>query len=93
MVLVMRKYTHFVGANLSEEQFQQYQVLLKRFGKTWRATKSEHFRELIRRLSSELTFETKWDNQPFDSFDEPEAEEQEHVEGPDPEVVVGESEE
>jgi hypothetical protein len=54
--------------------------------KSWRATKSESFRELLKRL--DIPYETNWDNPGFDSLDEPEAEEQEHAEGPDREVVV-----
>jgi hypothetical protein len=68
----LRKYSHVICVRLSDEDLARYQRLLKRFGKTWRATKSESFRELLRRLGDELSFETKWDNEPFDSFEDPE---------------------
>lgn len=68
----MRKYSHVICARLSDSDWERYLRLLKRFGKGARTSKSESFRELLRRLGDELSFETKWDNQPFDSFEDPE---------------------
>lgn len=73
-MLALRRYVHYVGARLTEEQWQQYQRLLKRFGKLWRATQSEHFRELLKRLSEGLCVETHWDN-PGAYYDEESSEE------------------
>lgn len=82
----MRKYSHFVGARLTDEELALYLRLLKRFGKvpSW-ATKSAQFRELIHRLSESMPYETKYDNPGFDSLDDEKEEEQP---SPDPEVVV-----
>jgi hypothetical protein len=70
----LRNYLYHVSVRLSDEDKQRYERLLKRFGKLWRATKSEHFRELLKRLSEDLSFETKWDN-PGAYYDEESPEE------------------
>jgi hypothetical protein len=76
----LEKYPYVVTARLTEEGKREYERLLKRFGKSLWSSKSENFRELIRRLSSELCMETRWDNPGFDSLDEEESTEQPHGE-------------
>jgi hypothetical protein len=72
----LRKYSHVICVRLSDEDKQRYERLLKRFGKTWRSSKSASFRELLKRLGEELAFETRWDNPGvFDSLDEQSSEE------------------
>jgi hypothetical protein len=86
-----RVFDYTFSVRLSSEDRARLQQLLRRFGKWPRSTNSVDFRELIRRLSSELTFETRFDNPGFDSLDEEtQTEEQGDAEGPDPEVVLRE---
>ena len=80
-----------ITVRLTDQGKREYENLLRRFGKSWHSSKSESFRELVHRLSEAMPFETRFDNPGFDTLDDgAEAEEQEHAEGPDPEVVCGE---
>jgi hypothetical protein len=85
LVFALRKYSHTISVRLSDEDKQRYERLLKRFGKTWRASKSASFRELLKRLGEELAFETRWDNPGFDSL--PEQSSEERSEAPTQELV------
>jgi len=69
----LRTYSHVICARLSDEDKQRYERLLRRFGKGARASKSESFRELLKRL--DFPYETRWDNEDWD-FDHEESPEE-----------------